>query len=256
MWQLGWHCTSLERNSTQQVCSVCLLRCAGNCRDDLRYHIRLHAVQGELCCKVCKEQFHTMQQFKDHCDTHTKVVVEVQQEQHYESPGRGPPTLQCCACPRTFSSASALQAHEKSHFEGPPRGDHDCEECGKSFTSYRGLRMHQRRHTRERGLLGTVAEASPGDQASPSDSVMADSSVLMDMVPLAEASFSCPLCGKQFDRELKRDHHVVRKHTKAYPLQCTMCRRGFMFRKNLDKHFQDTHSCEHFFSLSLFCPVL
>lgn len=86
---------------------------------------------------------------------------------------------------------------------------------------------------------------------------MADNSVLMDMVPLAEvSSFSCPLCGKQFDRELKRDHHVVRKHTKAYPLQCTMCRRGFMFRKNLDKHFQDTHSCEHFFSLSLSCPVL
>lgn len=53
---------------------------------------------------------------------------------------------------------------------------------------------------------------------------------------------ACPLCGKMFGRALKRDHHMVRKHTKAYPLQCTMCRRGFMFRKNLDRHFQDAHS--------------
>lgn len=56
--------------------------------------------------------------------------------------------LRCCACSRTFASASALQAHEQSHFEGPPRGEHCCAECGKGFASYRGLRMHQRKHLR------------------------------------------------------------------------------------------------------------
>ncbi|KAK8770951.1 hypothetical protein V5799_025804 [Amblyomma americanum] len=210
--------------------------------------------------------------------------------------GRGPPTLQCCACSRTFSSASALQVHERLHFEGqPPSGEHACTQCDRSFTSYRGLRMHQRKHSRQAGQQGsaatkaqpaiettaaatpfvaTMVSAMPAGAATVfSDAPMAalqdaaseegDSNAGMATVAAmdtetgtaaadegsheqmtldrAATDYACPLCGKLFERALKRDHHVVRKHTKAYPLQCTMCRRGFMFQKNLDRHFQDAH---------------
>lgn len=310
------------------MCMVC--NYSADSADDLRYHVRLHAVQGELCCKLCQQQFRTLVDFKNHCDSHAPKPVEQVQppprrspallscgtcgklfrslawlERHMEqrhggddmdtaegatgSLDRGPPTLQCCACARTFTSASALQAHERSHFEGQPGtvGEHACALCDRSFTSYRGLRMHQRKHTRRqqtgRGgattepVIETVTAAPFVDNMAPvtpmgevaifSDAVMAplqsvgdeggDSSneaatITTEVEMATEESgnnkamqHACPLCGKLFGRALKRDHHVVRKHTKAYPLHCTMCRRGFMFRKNLDRHFQDAHS-SHF----------
>ncbi|XP_077535363.1 uncharacterized protein LOC144147167 [Haemaphysalis longicornis] len=347
------------------TCTVCDYTTESG--DELRYHIRLHAVQGELCCKVCRQKYRTLADFKEHCDSHAApappprnapVVTaraprsppslfcgtcgkvfrsQAWLNRHIEkrhggtddadqeadsaegsAPGRGPPTLQCCACARTFTSASLLQAHERSHFEGSAAtegGDYACGLCDRSFTSYRGLRMHQRKHLRENrwaeggaGREEDAAAAAPVTTAVATvvDLSEADVSVIeqayetvpagepfmeapltaMDAVfsddvvsalravgmdcdegtaevvaaaaatmatasePVAEASvadashtkFPCPLCGKVFERALKRDHHVVRKHTKAYPLQCTMCRRGFMFQKNLDRHFQDSHS--------------
>uniref|UniRef100_A0A131YZ94 Zinc finger protein n=1 Tax=Rhipicephalus appendiculatus TaxID=34631 RepID=A0A131YZ94_RHIAP len=308
-------------------CMVC--NYSADSADDLRYHVRLHAVQGELCCKLCQQQFRTLVDFKEHCDSHgPKPVQKLPRrnpamlscgacgklfrsqawlERHIEqrhggddtgsvegapaSQDRGPPTLQCCACARTFASASALQAHERSHYEAQPgnSGDHACSECERSFSSYRGLRMHQRRHDRcqqtgrQRATTEPVIEtvtAAPFDTSIAPTTPMDGETVFSDavMVPLqsvgdecgdssTEAAavttdiematedsgnkevpgmeHACPLCGKTFERALKRDHHVVRKHTKAYPLQCTMCRRGFMFRKNLDRHFQDAHSSHY-----------
>lgn len=341
-------------NPNALICTVCDYSTESG--DDMRYHIRLHAVQGELCCKVCRQQFRTLADFKEHCDSHAApprnppaatvrpprsppalscpacgkvfrsqawlnrhvekrhAVAEEPEADSAEgsAPGRGPPTLQCCACARTFVSASLLQAHERSHFEGSAAaegGDHACGLCDRSFTSYRGLRMHQRKHLRENraeggegdddlappaqvaavvlddgaSVMEQVYEAVPAESFmeapltamdavfSPEDVVSALRAVGMDCdestevvastIVAAEAAvaagdgghtrllsqqqYPCPLCGKLFERALKRDHHVVRKHTKAYPLQCTMCRRGFMFQKNLDRHFQDAHNSHY-----------
>ncbi|KAM7311600.1 zinc finger protein 14 [Ixodes scapularis] len=274
--------TSAEPASSLCLCTVCDFVTASP--EELRIHIRLHAIQGELCCKVCKEEFHTMAQFKEHCDGHTAPPARQlfscehcpkefrsqgglerhlehrcsgRQEQAAGATERGSPMLRCCACSRTFASASALQAHEQSHFEGPPRSEHCCAECGKGFASYRGLRMHQRKHLRASQLeaASQLADVPPelADAPASETTLLLEETVAELGGAAAEAtlsSFDCPLCGKQFDREIKRDHHVVRKHTKAYPLQCTMCRRGFMFRKNLDKHFQDSHSCHYLMTTS------
>lgn len=287
----------LQGTSTEPASNICLCTVCDYCTtspEELRIHIRLHAIQGELCCKVCKEEFNTMAQFKEHCDGHAVAAAApatrqlftcnqcskqfrsqggLERHQEHRCPGnqqdtataamgRGSPTLRCCACSRTFASASALQAHERSHFEGQPRGEHCCDECTKSFTTFRGLRMHQRRHLRASQLQAVSEPADvASEQADPPPAEAPEAPVSQAVLFLEETAnelgatvaqqaqptgFPCPLCGKQFDREIKRDHHVVRKHTKAYPLQCTMCRRGFMFRKNLDKHFQDTHSCHYY----------
>lgn len=316
-------------NPSTPECMVCDY--SADSADELRYHVRLHAVQGELCCKLCQQPFRTLADFKEHCDSHAPKPAEklppprrtpamlscptcgklfrsqAWLDRHIEqrhggndmdsaestssSLERGPPTLQCCACARTFTSASALQAHERSHFEGQPgsSGEHACSLCDRSFSSYRGLRMHQRKHIRSQqiGLGGATTEpvietvtAAPFDVSMAPTTPMDEGSIFSDatMAPLhslgdeggdssteaavitadiematedtsgkgaATMEHPCPICGKMFERALKRDHHVVRKHTKAYPLQCTMCRRGFMFRKNLDRHFQDAHS-SHF----------
>lgn len=367
-------------NPNALTCTVCDYTTESG--DDLRYHIRLHAVQGELCCKVCQQQYRTLADFKEHCDSHAPAVPprnaaaaavrppssapllfcgtcgkvfrsQAWLNRHIEkrhgatddadqeadaaetsaAPGRGPPTLQCCACARTFTSASLLQAHERSHFEGSAAtdgGDYACGLCDRSFTSYRGLRMHQRKHLRENRWAGAGGEGEGGgggeenaaaaaavpvtqvattvglDEADasvieqayetvPAESFMEAPLTAMDAVfsedvvsalravgmdcdegttevvaaamaasePVAEVAagdgsltkYPCPLCGKLFERALKRDHHVVRKHTKAYPLQCTMCRRGFMFRKNLDRHFQDSHSGHYMVNTAAVAPA-
>lgn len=330
---LGTHADSsiaeTAPNPSTPECMVC--NYSADSADELRYHVRLHAVQGELCCKLCQQPFRTLADFKEHCDSHAPKRAEnlppprrtpamlscatcgklfrsqAWLDRHIEqrhggndmdsaestssSLERGPPTLQCCSCARTFTSASALQAHERSHFEGQPgsSGEHACSLCDRSFSSYRGLRMHQRKHIRSQqvSLGGATTDpvietvtAVPFDVNMAPTTPMDEGSILSDasMAPLqslgdeggdssteaavitadiematedtsskgaATMEHPCPICGKMFERALKRDHHVVRKHTKAYPLQCTMCRRGFMFRKNLDRHFQDAHS-SHF----------
>lgn len=262
------------------VCTVCDY--STDSADDLKYHIRLHAIQGELRCKVCKEHFRTISDFKAHCATHVVPVVshtcatcsrqfksQASLQQHRArkcgaeagptstSSERGPPTLRCCECSRTFTSASLLHAHEQSHYETVQRGDKECSMCPKTFTTVRGLQLHLRKHQRmqeakEQSKADNTANnvtVVVGRNSSNAATASEEPPPPSPLPPASAEAFSCPLCGKTFDQERKRDHHVVRKHTKAYPFQCSMCRRGFMFQKNLDRHFQDTHSCHYVLSV-------
>ncbi|XP_064460555.1 zinc finger protein 14-like [Ornithodoros turicata] len=262
---------SSEQADNACVCTICDY--TTDSADGLKYHIRLHAIHGELCCKVCKEHFRTISDFKAHCATHVPVIKEssvessskriktqVQSsnrrknsEEASQSPAvseRGPPTLSCCECSRSFASASLLHAHEQSHYETVKQGDKECEICSKTFTTVRGLQLHLKKHARLHQKSRAEAEKSGAKGAEDTADKLA-SSAAAAASPVAElpaggtTGFACPLCGRSFDQERKRDHHVVRKHTKAYPFQCSMCRRGFMFQKNLDRHFQDTHSCHY-----------
>ncbi|KAL3189280.1 hypothetical protein MRX96_002947 [Rhipicephalus microplus] len=64
----------LAPGSSTPQCMVCSY--SADSADDLRYHVRLHAVQGELCCKLCRQQFRTLVDFKEHCDSHSSKPAQ------------------------------------------------------------------------------------------------------------------------------------------------------------------------------------
>ncbi|XP_037558263.2 zinc finger protein 596-like, partial [Dermacentor silvarum] len=146
------------------MCMVC--NYSADSADDLRYHVRLHAVQGELCCKLCQQQFRTLVDFKNHCDSHAPKPVE----QVQPPPRRSPALLSCGTCGKLFRSLAWLERHmEQRHGgddmdtaegatgsldRGPPTLQ--CCACARTFTSASALQAHERSHFE--GQPGTVGE--------------------------------------------------------------------------------------------------
>ncbi|XP_037515462.1 zinc finger protein 791 [Rhipicephalus sanguineus] len=167
------------------------------------------------------------------------------------------PMLSCGACGKLFRSQQlpGLRMHQRKHI--------GCQQTGRGGATTEPVIETVTAAPFDTSIAPTtpmdgetvfsdaamVPLQSVGDEGG--DSSTEGAAVTTDVEMATEDSsnkameHACPLCGKTFERALKRDHHVVRKHTKAYPLQCTMCRRGFMFRKNLDRHFQDAHSSHY-----------
>ena len=50
---------------------------------------------------------------------------------------------------------------------------------------------------------------------------------------------NCRECDATFDNKQKLQHHIIKCHTKAYPLVCDICGKGFMRKMRFDKHVKN-----------------
>ncbi|XP_022914299.1 protein snail homolog Sna-like [Onthophagus taurus] len=110
---------------------------------------------------------------------------------------------QCQDCGKSYSTFSGLSKHRQYHCaagEGP-RKSFSCKYCEKVYFSLGALKMHIRTHT----------------------------------LPC-----KCTICGKAFSRPWLLQGHI-RTHTGEKPFSCTYCNRAFADRSNLRAHLQ-THS--------------
>ncbi|XP_030005366.1 zinc finger protein 184 [Sphaeramia orbicularis] len=131
--------------------------------------------------------------------------------------------LRCPFCPKTFSRATSLNIHIKSH---TGEKAHSCSYCGKRFSRADLLKSHKRTHTGERPYSCSICSKT---YAHPSQLR------IHKRVHTGEKPYCCSYCGKRFNEHNQLKVHL-RTHTGERPYSCQECSKTFSNAGNLRIH--------------------
>ncbi|XP_053461513.1 zinc finger and SCAN domain-containing protein 22 [Nycticebus coucang] len=142
----------------------------------------------------------------------------------------GRKSSKCGKCRKTFQSASALEAHQKSHSRKTP---YACNECGKAFSRSTHLAQHSVVHTGAKPY-----ECKECGKAFSRVTHLTQHQT----IHTGEKPYKCGECGKTFSRSTHLTQHQ-RVHTGERPYECDECGKAFSQSTHLTQH-QRIHTGE------------
>ncbi len=131
--------------------------------------------------------------------------------------------LRCPSCPKTFSRATSLNIHMRTH---SAEKAHSCSYCGKRFGRADLLKSHKRTHTGERPYSCNICSKTYAHNSQLR---------IHKRVHTGEKPYSCSHCGKRFNEHNQLKVHL-RTHTGERPYSCQECGKTFSNAGNLRIH--------------------
>lgn len=215
----GCDLTTNPTNGRKTVqCNICKRFIA---ESKLANHIRLLHVET---IKNTNEPDGRKKQFKcEHCGKH--YAIKYTYEQHVKTHIEGRP--KCPECGSTFASAFSLFRHRaKNHNLEHNYQVHNCDKCEKSFFSVSELKLHQLRHSSEKGYKCSECEKE--------FSVKGNLRIHM-RTHAKEKLYKCDICSNSFSHPYSLISHR-RIHTNDYPFKCVQCDKSYRSKHQLTSH--------------------
>jgi len=132
--------------------------------------------------------------------------------------------LNCCLCPKSFSTKSKLTRHYYHHAR-----QSSCQKCFKTFPTTHDLKIHDVAvHAKEKNHACGVCGRSFADKRN---------LVRHEITHKKTLGFSCSFCTKKFKRKEYLQKHQI-SHTKMKPFQCEICKVKFAYKSNMKRHFK------------------
>ncbi|XP_018518459.1 zinc finger protein 79 isoform X2 [Lates calcarifer] len=190
---------------------------------------------GDNDCFSKQELKHALRYYPESQDHEgvSREVADPEEETHKENDSPTVPAdefleihdnfLRCPTCPKTFSRATSLNIHIKTH---SAEKVHSCSYCGKRFGRADLLKSHKRTHTGERPYSCNTCSKT---YAHPSQLR------IHKRIHTGEKPYSCSHCGKRFNEHNQLKVHL-RTHTGERPYSCKECGKTFSNAGNLRIH--------------------
>ena len=133
-------------------------------------------------------------------------------------------------CSKVFSDRTLRDRHFAAiHLKNLPK-PHECEVCGRRFSSKSGLDSHMVTHTGDKPYRCSICAKMFG----------ARNSFQRHLKTHGEKTHCCPICGKMFAiKGGLKNHMVSHQNTKPYP--CVLCGKYFAYKSCVKLHMEKIH---------------
>ena len=142
---------------------------------------------------------------------------------------------ECGICEKKFKIKNSLKRHLKTHATETETQPVICEECGKSFSCKRSLRVHK-------GMLHGEDKEATGIKQCPyqdCDKIFPTKQLLQDHINnhMGTKAYKCKKCDREYVRKYERNRHqrVCGSHLMS-TLECNVCNKQFAKPANLSVH--------------------